>query len=313
MEDSNELISIIVPIYNVERYFRRCIDSIINQTYKNLEIILVDDGSPDACPKLCDEYSKIDKRIKVIHKKNGGLSDARNVGIDICKGNYITFVDSDDWIEKDMIEQLYSLINKFSADISICNFLRTSDEKMKIFNKNEKIKCYNKYEAIRELLKGHKIQDYAWNKMYKKEVFYNIRYPKGRNMEDKGTTYKTFLLSTRIVTTSNCYYYYFDRSDSIINRINYKLLDDEINLCAERYEILKKLYPNMKENYKYIYSYLVKWTYTALKNNDKDLYKLMYKNFDLINRKFYFVNLKTTIKTLLIRKERNEYKTLFRD
>ena len=194
------LISVIIPVYGVEKYIAQCLDSIINQTYKNLEIILVDDGSPDACPKLCDEYSKIDKRIKVIHKKNGGLSDARNVGIDICKGNYITFVDSDDWIEKDMIEQLYSLINKFSADISICNFLRTSDEKMKIFNKNEKIKCYNKYEAIRELLKGHKIQDYAWNKMYKKEVFYNIRYPKGRNMEDKGTTYKTFFTYNTYLT-----------------------------------------------------------------------------------------------------------------
>ena len=107
-----ELITIVIPVYKVEKYIDRCIKSVINQTYKNLEIILVDDGSPDNCPKICDEYAEKDKRIKVIHKKNGGLSDARNVGIEAAKGKYISFIDSDDWIEKDFIECLYKSIKK---------------------------------------------------------------------------------------------------------------------------------------------------------------------------------------------------------
>ena len=117
-----QLVSIIVPIYNVEKYIKECIDSIINQTYKNLEIILVDDGSPDCCPKICDEYSKKDKRIKVIHKENGGLSSARNAGLDVAKGEYVSFIDSDDVVDEKFIETLYNLCIENNCDISECNF-----------------------------------------------------------------------------------------------------------------------------------------------------------------------------------------------
>ena len=116
MED---LISVVVPIYNVENYIKKCVDSILSQTYKNLEIILVDDGSPDNCPQICDEYAQKDNRIKVIHKENGGLSDARNAGIDISKGKFITFIDSDDYIEKDYVEVLYNSIKENASDMAI--------------------------------------------------------------------------------------------------------------------------------------------------------------------------------------------------
>ncbi len=128
MED--KLISIIIPVYNVERYLRECIDSIIAQTYKNLEIILVDDGSSDKSGEICDEYSKKDSRIKVIHKKNGGLSDARNVALDITKGDYIGFIDSDDYIEKDMFQILYNLAEEYNAEISSISFYKMLENKV---------------------------------------------------------------------------------------------------------------------------------------------------------------------------------------
>lgn len=302
MKKIDELVSIIIPVYNVEKYLERCINSVINQTYTNLEIIIIDDGSSDRCAEICDKYSDIDKRIKVIHKENGGLSDARNSGLDICKGDYIAFVDSDDWIENKMIENLHNLILKNNSDISVCNFVRTSKE-VEIQNKKEKTIKYNSYDAIKELLKGKKIQDYVWNKLYRAELFNNIRFPKGKNMEDKGTTYKTFLKANSIVTTTNSYYYYFDRTDSIINKINYKLLSDEVDLSVERYKELKKIYPEMLEIEKYLYKYLINWYYTGLKNNDKKIQNLMKKNISILNKKFYFVDLKTMIKAFFIRKD----------
>lgn len=125
-----KLISIIVPVYNVEKYLKECIDSVISQTYKNLEIILVDDGSTDKSGEICDEYSKKDSRIKVIHKENGGLSDARNVALDIAKGEYIGFVDSDDYVEKDMFETLYKLAEEHNTEISSISFYKTLENEI---------------------------------------------------------------------------------------------------------------------------------------------------------------------------------------
>ena len=189
-------ISIIVPFYNVEKYAPKCIESIINQTYTNLEIILVDDGSPDTCGKICDDYALKDGRIKVIHKKNAGLSDARNVGIKEATGKYIGFVDGDDYIEKDMYKYLYNLIKENNADISICGVEEVyedgsiQDEKAK-----ESIEILSKEDAIKELLLDKKVRSHAWDKLYKRELFENIEYPYGRKMEDIATTYKLFDLS----------------------------------------------------------------------------------------------------------------------
>lgn len=124
----NPLISVIVPIYNVEKYLARCVDSIVNQTYKNLEIILVDDGSPDRCPKMCDDYAEKDSRIKVVHKKNGGLSDARNAGMAVATGEYISFIDSDDYVSDDFFECLLDVMNKENSDIAECSVVKLYED-----------------------------------------------------------------------------------------------------------------------------------------------------------------------------------------
>ena len=150
----NDLISIIIPVYKVEKYLEKCIESVLKQTYTNLQIILVDDGSPDNCGKICDEYAKKDSRIEVIHKANGGLSDARNVGISKAKGRYIGFVDSDDYIKED------------------------------IRNKENGIREYSRLDILKEVLLDKNIQSYAWNKLYEKELFDEIKYPIGKKYEE---------------------------------------------------------------------------------------------------------------------------------
>lgn len=212
------LISVIVPIYKVERFLSQCIDSIINQTYKNLEIILVDDGSPDRCGTICDEYAIKDSRIKVIHKTNGGLSDARNIAITTCQGKYITFVDSDDYLESTCIEKLYLAIMNTSSDIAICNFYlkKESSNNLKIAFRNKIDITLSNNDALKKLLYQNNIETSAWGKLFKKELWETTRFPKGKLFEDISTIYKTFLDASRIAIISNPLYVYILRDDSIM-------------------------------------------------------------------------------------------------
>ena len=157
-----DLITVVIPIYKVEQYLDKCIQSIINQTYKNLQIILVNDGSPDNCGKICDEYALKDNRIEVIHKINGGLSDARNVGIGRAKGKYIGFVDSDDYIEKDMYENMYNLLEERNADVCICNFYNVIENNNIIKNPNNGIQEYNKIDMYSTYI-SNKIFHYIYS------------------------------------------------------------------------------------------------------------------------------------------------------
>ena len=212
------LISVIIPVYKVEKYINRCIDSVINQTYKNLEIILVDDGSPDNCPKICDDYAKKDERIKVIHKENGGLSDARNKGIQQATGKYIGFVDSDDYIDIKMYETLKNTLEKNDADISSCKCVRFHN-KLEINQKkyNNRVVVYTQEEYMKKFFKIG-IQEcvyYAWNKLYKKNIICSDQYPKGLTSEDVVGTYKALLKSKKIVEINYPYYYYFYNERSI--------------------------------------------------------------------------------------------------
>ena len=170
-------VSVIVPVYNVEKYLKQCLDSIVDQTLEDLEIVLVDDGSVDSSGTICDEYAKKDSRIEVIHKANGGLSDARNVGISKAKGRYIGFVDSDDYIKEDMYEILLNLIKKYDADVSICNLYDVIDGNECIRNKENGIREYSRLDILKEVLLDKNIQSYAWNKLYEKELFDEIKYP----------------------------------------------------------------------------------------------------------------------------------------
>lgn len=267
MSQGKALISLIIPVYKVEKYLEKCIQSVINQTYENLQIILVDDGSPDNCGKICDEYAKKDHRIEVIHKSNGGLSDARNKGLEIAKGEYIGFVDSDDYIEADMYEVLYNLLKQYNADVSICNFYTVSQGKISIKNADNGINEYNRIEILKEILLDKNIQSYAWNKLYKKELFDEIKYPIGKKYEDIGTTFYLLEKCNKVVVTGKSEYYYINRQDSIVNNVTESTITDYIELIMQRYDYIEE---NIRELSSYNKDYLKR----ILKTAEKDIKSL---------------------------------------
>lgn len=244
-KESPARISIIIPIYKVEQYLDKCISSVTNQTYHNLEIILVDDGSPDRCGSICDNYALTDSRIKVIHKKNGGLSEARNYGIDQATGDYIGFVDGDDWVENDMFEALYTKAVEYRADISICGFYTVKNNKVNLPHIAAHDIEYSGEEALSELAKD-RITNHAWNKLYKRELFTEIRYPVGMAFEDIATTYRLFAVSTKIVYIRACKYYYLLREASITGQKVYYSAD-YLQVCRMQYKALAGMVPNISE------------------------------------------------------------------
>lgn len=248
----NDLISVIVPVYKVEKYLDKCVESIVNQTYKNLEIILVDDGSPDNCPQLCDEWAKRDSRIKVIHKQNGGLSEARNFGIDIAEGTYITLVDSDDVIALDMVQYLYDLTKKNDADMAVCqyenidengNFLRRKQAFFDIYVCGQK-QCMYEFE------KGKGFDVTAWGKLYKSFLFKDLRYPVGKYHEDVFLTYRLVDLCNSVVVGKEQKYFYRLREGSIMaEKFNIKHLDG-IEAGKEKLSFMQEHYPEFESNVK---------------------------------------------------------------
>lgn len=219
MKQMCPIVSVIVPIYKVENYLQKCIDSICKQTYKQLEIILVDDGSPDSCGKICDDSAEKDARIIVIHKENGGLSSARNAGLNIAKGEYISFVDADDTIHPQFIEILIALCIQYDCDIAQCDFLAVTENSLKLpLNSQQSIKLYNNRQAIHELCRAGESVKYnvAWNKVYKQELFKDVRYPLGRIHEDEFTTYLLLWKAKRIAVTNQYMYYYLQRATSLM-------------------------------------------------------------------------------------------------
>lgn len=249
--NNNVSISIIVPVYNVEQYLRRCVDSLVNQTYRNLEIILVDDGSPDRCGEICDDYAEKDDRIVVIHKPNGGLSDARNKGIDIARGDYIMFIDSDDWIEKEACKELVKIATKEQADIIPFGVNNVYD--------NGKIESYpikfkgniTSADCIKALIyniKDYGIFNYACNKMYSIDLFDNIRFQSGKLAEDQGMTYKLFHIAKRIYVCDKQLYNYYQRVGSISDsQYRPQLIVDRHYLWMERLIFIKKYYPELAD------------------------------------------------------------------
>ena len=227
----NDKISIIVPIYNVEKYLKYCLESILIQSYKNLEIILVNDGSTDNCGKICDEYQLKDSRIKVIHKTNAGLADARNTGLKIATGNYISFLDSDDYIYPTFYEELYKLLQKNDADIAECDFMRINVENIDkckeiIDIENEKNTIFEvsttNIESLK-LLYGPRLKPYlkkvvVWNKLYKKSILDNIEFPVGKLHEDEYTTFKILYKAKKVVSTNRILHGYMQTTNSIMRQ-----------------------------------------------------------------------------------------------
>lgn len=211
------LISVIVPIYNVNQYLDRCIQSIIDQTYHNLEILLADDGSIDGSGETCDKYALKDKRIKVIHKENGGLSSARNAAIDIMTGTYMTCVDSDDYITDDYVEYLYNLLKHNHADISMCQLKKVYSDKDKLDALPILVEVLNNKDAIKCYLYQKKFTASAHCKMYKSKLFHSLRYPVGKYYEDMAVICRLLDRADKIVISNEQKYYYVQRENSIMN------------------------------------------------------------------------------------------------
>lgn len=236
-----EKVSVIIPIYKVEKYLQNCVDSVINQTYSNLEIILVNDGSPDNCGNICDEYAKKDTRIKVIHKENGGLSSARNSGLEVATGEWITFVDSDDYLKQDFIECLTSL-SEHNYDVGICLPQVFYDNKVAKDYRllNTKKIVMNGIEALEIMLYQKQFDTSAWGKIYKRDLWKDIRFPVGKLYEDISTIYKVLLKSENIIYTNEKKYMYLQRKDSIMGR-RFKVKDmDYIYECKKMMDEVEK-------------------------------------------------------------------------
>ncbi len=220
------LVSVIVPIYRVELYIEECIDSILNQTYSNLEIILVDDGSDDRCPSICDAYQKKDSRIHVIHKENGGLSDARNVGIDVAKGDYICFIDSDDAVHPCFIQTLYDDLISTNSDIAICHYEKVDRiPDMIEFQGKLNRNVYTQTELLNSLYGPETLSIIvAWNKLYRRHIWEQLRYPVGKVHEDEFVIHYILDQVNQVVINAGTYYYYRQREGSITSCYNEKRL-----------------------------------------------------------------------------------------
>lgn len=222
-----DLISVIVPVYKVEQYLKRCVDSILAQTYQNLEIILVDDGSPDLCGSMCDEFQQKDSRIVVIHQKNGGLSNARNAGIEIAKGSFLAFVDSDDYIAPDFVESLYRACIENHCELAQCKYEYVTGDAFTKASLQGETRCMSgrgMQEGLYALDGAYNVV--AWNKLYKKELFKEIRYPDGKIHEDEATTFRIFYLTEKVALVDRYLYGYFTSDSSITrNAFSSKRLD----------------------------------------------------------------------------------------
>ena len=246
-------ISVIIPVYKVEDYLRKCLDSVLAQTFQDYELILVDDGSPDNCGKICDEYALKDSRIRVIHKPNGGLSDARNVALDIASGEYITFIDSDDYVISTHLEELYSALIETDSDIAIGNITSVSEEKL-----NPGFYCP---ATSRMVLEGLSVfdtlnQPCAWAKLYKKYIFDDIRFPFQKLYEDTFIYHEILSKVSRGVLTGKNTYFYLIRSGSILHQEYRLAFTDIIDAVEARIKKLEELGLNdlADQNREFIYS-----------------------------------------------------------
>lgn len=235
----HDLISVIIPVYKVEKYLCRCVDSMLEQTYTNMEIILVDDGSPDNCPVMCDEYARQDSRVKVIHQENAGLSGARNAGIDMAQGQWLAFVDSDDYLAADFLERLYQACVDTGSSLSVCRWEYVRGETIPEHGTGE-----TRVYTGREMLANLYVPDgayfvVAWNKLYRKELFEDIRYPLGRIHEDEATTYRIYDKVKKAAYVDRSLYGYFVTPVSITRGFNPKRMD-WVTAVAERLDFFEQ-------------------------------------------------------------------------
>lgn len=245
---NQELISIIVPVYGVEKYLNACVDSILAQTYQNLEVILIDDDSPDRCGAICDEYARRDSRVKVIHKPNGGAASARNRGLDIAKGDYICLIDSDDWVTPDFVEKLRHALIKAQADVSVCSFKN-------VFRNGETMNPipYPVWESMSQVQFLERfLTDWtsgmATNKMFKSVLLRDVRYAEGHKIDDEFFTYQAIMNSSRVVMFDEPLYSYRMRGSSVMasaGQYPERMMRDRLEYLEQRYSQICKRYPEL--------------------------------------------------------------------
>lgn len=239
------LVSLIVPVYNAESFLDDCMRSILKQTYNNLEIILIDDGSTDASPKMCDAYAAEDTRVLVIHKEHGGLSAVRNHGINEAAGEFIVFIDSDDTVDEDYISYLYGLITKYNTSMSICQHRVISNDRVIHEYGSDGDECLTSKTCLTRMLYHDVIDTSAWSKMYRRELFDGVSYPEGRRYEDIATTYKLMVKCDNIAVGYESKYSYAVHVNSIVNAPFEKYKLDMLDMTDDMGTNVLKIYPDL--------------------------------------------------------------------
>lgn len=301
-----KLVSIIIPVYNVKVYLSKCIDSVLKQTYKNIEVILIDDCSNDGSEEICDYYSKLDERIIVIHKKNEGVSRARNLGIDIAKGEYIAFIDSDDYIKDSMIEDIISEIEKNKCDMGICGYsILYEDGKEKISDKKEEKLILNSKETLKEIFSTNKINGFLWNKVFSKTLLDKIRLKENLEIcEDLHFVCNILKNELKICYIGKALYYYRNISSSATKNIKKIFTANGELKYLKAYKYIEILYKDDKEILEKIKLRKVKTvleSYRIVINNsyyDCNLNKNIF-NFLNLNKTDYMLNNKVNLKLKL--------------
>ncbi len=283
MQNTVPLVSVIIPVYKVEKYLNRCIDSVINQTYKNIEIILVDDGSPDNCGKICDEYAKKDDRIVVIHKENGGVSQARNVGVEACHGEYVSFVDSDDYVASDYIEYLHKLISESGAEVVIGSFRKTAGEKLSSDDEARiEVKTATGKEACEIMLDTAHFMQFVTPcaKIYKKELLLNTPFPEGIRHEDEAILYKIYYGLEKVVYSNKVIYGYYSNPNGYLNTSGKVFKSDLFLVMNERIEFFKERneLKLARISYKRLIRYLINDSIRCKRRSDEKLFDIAKAN-----------------------------------
>ncbi|MEQ2525821.1 glycosyltransferase [Robertmurraya yapensis] len=293
-------VSVIVPIYKVEKYIHQCVKSIVNQTYPNLEIILVNDGSPDHCGKIAEQYAEQDNRVTVIHKENGGLSDARNAGTKYVTGEYTLFVDSDDWLALDMIEKLVNISLTYQADVVQSAFYYAFEQYLlfdhRYFSKTAPPLILDNQSLMFELVTNEKVKNFAWGKLYKSRLIQDIPFKKGVLFEDVFWAHQVMQRVNTYVLLHEPYVYYRQRSDSIVATYTPRNLDILKGLI-ERHFFIEKHYKDLtNDSYKMIFKTSLQHYYLLLANWNKDRGGIYRKEIQSYIRKNY-TNIKRAVES----------------